>query len=107
MPVLSRDEFFERVSQVVGERSDDEAISFIEDMTETYDAISAGGDPDRVAELEQRIIEIDRAWREKYKERFFNAKSSGRVTTVTAVEDENGDYKETVTFEDLFKKKEE
>lgn len=100
--ILSRDEFFNRISEFVGERSDDSAISFIEDMSETFDdmekRIADGGEADYKRQLEEN----DRAWRERYKERFFNGKSSGYRRVETTEIDDNGNMKENITIDELF-----
>ena len=105
--ILNRDEFFERVNRIVDGRTDDDAIRFVEDMTETYDDLAAGAGGERIKQLETEMAELDEAWRERYKARFFNGKTSGMKSVKTAEVDENGDYRETVVIEDLFRDKKE
>lgn len=100
--ILTRDEFFNRVSEFVGDRSDDAAIDFIEDMSETFDdmerRIADGGE----ADYKKLLEENDRVWRERYKARFFNGKSSGYKRVETTEINENGDVKENITIDELF-----
>lgn len=100
--ILSRDEFFNRVSEFVGDRSDDTAINFIEDMSETFDdmerRIADGGEADYKRQLEEN----DRVWRERYKARFFNGKSSGYKRVETTEIDDSGNMKENITIDELF-----
>ena len=74
MARLSQKEFMEKLKTIIGDRTDDEAISFIEDCKDTitedkddwktkYDAV--------VKEKE----ELDKQWRTKYTERFFSSDS--------------------------------
>lgn len=107
MAVLNREEFFNRVSERVDGDSSDEAIRFVEDMTDTYEDLEAKATGGANAEWERRYNELDRAWKERYKARFFNEKSSGYRRTETTEMDENGDIKETILIEDLFTDKKE
>lgn len=96
MAVLTRDEFFDRVQRVAGTDTSDDTLTFIEDMTDTYNSLEdrANGDGN---DWEQRYHELDESWKEKYKKRFFSGGSS-RV-----IEDVKEDKKdEVVDYDDLF-----
>ena len=102
MPVLNRDDFFARINEIVGDDTSESALSFIEDMTDTYAALEETGNDERVAELEKELEETNAAWRKRYKERFF---SGGRVNSFTdpeQLEDEQNALNEDITIDDLF-----
>lgn len=102
MPVLNRDDFFARINEIVGDDTSETALSFIEDMTDTYSALEETGNDERVAELEKELEETNAAWRKRYKERFF---SGGRVNSFTdpeQLEDEQNALNEEITIDDLF-----
>ena len=46
MAMLDREKFFERIKERLGEDDSDEALSFLEDVTDTYDDLErrAAGD---------------------------------------------------------------
>lgn len=103
MSVLSRDELLEKTRTLLGERTDDEAIAFIEDVTDTYDAVSAGNSGYSEDEVKVRVNEVEEKWRKKYRDRFFGNDD----------DDDEGDEPdggntntEEVTIDDLFEKKE-
>ena len=103
MAVLNREDFFNAVSRAVDGRTDDEAIKFVEDMSETYDALSDTGGGARVKELEESLRQNDEMWRQRYKARFFNGKTAGSRRVETYEIDEDGKLSEKIVIEDLYK----
>lgn len=105
MAVLTRDEFFTRIVDITNGDSSETAITFIEDMTDTYNAleerINNGGEDWRA-----RYEENDARWRETYKSRFFNGPKPGVKLEIEIEEDEK-DEAEEITVDDLFEEKED
>lgn len=95
MAVLSREDFFSRLNDFVGDDSSDETISFVEDMTDTYNDIEARATGDGI-DWEERYRENDEAWRKKYRSRFF----SGGVSHLPT--EEKIEEKKEIEIEDLF-----
>lgn len=100
MAVLTKEEFFNRLHEMVGTDSSDDAISFIEDMSDTYTDMERRLEGDGV-DWERRYKELDDAWRERYRHRFF----TGGEYTIPKEEDVERRYEE-VKIDDLFKEKE-
>lgn len=96
MAVLTRDEFFNRVQGIVGTDTSDDSLTFIEDMTDTYNSLDERANGDGT-DWEQRYKDLDESWKEKYKKRFFSGGSSRVVEDVKDVEE-----KKEVTYDDLF-----
>lgn len=96
MAVLTRDEFFDRVQKIVGTDTTDESLTFIEDMTDTYNSLDEKANGDGT-DWEQRYRDLDESWKEKYKKRFFSGGSSRVIEDVKDVEE-----KKEVTYDDLF-----
>ena len=97
--VKSRDEILEIIRGCIGDDNSDEALSFIEDITDTMNDYES-----RLADStdwKTRYEENDKNWRERYKERFFSNEIDETEITATEVVDET-----PTTFEDLFKVKE-
>ena len=69
MPMLNRDDFMNRLRERLGDDASDEAVHFLEDMSDTYDELSEAANDTRNwrAEAER----IDKEWRDKYTKRFF------------------------------------
>lgn len=96
MAKLSKDELIEKVKKYVGDRTDDETIEIIEDITDSIDT----SDSD---EWRQKYEENDKMWRDKYVSRFFDKKEED-LETPTEHEEEEKEYN---SYEDLFEKEED
>lgn len=106
MAVLGRDDFLSKIKGRLGEELSDEDIAFMEDMTDTYDnfdsRIKENGD------WKAKYEENDKAWREKYIERFTGATDSGtdfveNPSGADTDEAEETEYIGMLSYEDLFK----
>ena len=96
MAVRTREELLETIRTRVGEQTDDETISFLEDISDTLTDFEtrANGNGEN---WEQKYKENDESWRKKYTERFF---SDEPIVNNPIPKDEPTEPK---TFEDLFK----
>lgn len=97
MSVKTREEILETIRTRVGDQTDDETISFLEDVTDTLTDLEtrANGDGEN---WEQRYKDNDAEWRKKYKERFFSSEPDEPKEPKQEEEEEK-----PKTFEDLFK----
>lgn len=96
MARLTRDELIEKVRKYVGDRTDDETIEIIEDISDSIDS----SDDD---EWKQKFEENDKMWRDKYISRFLEKKED-EPDTPTEHEEEEKEYN---SFEDLFEEEED
>lgn len=96
MAKLSKDELIEKVRKYVGDRTDDETIEIIEDISDSIDSSDAD-------EWKQKYEENDKMWRDKYISRFVDKKED-ELDTLTEHEDEEKEYN---SFEDLFEEEED
>ena len=96
MAKLSKDELIEKVRKYVGDRTDDETIEIIEDISDSIDT----SDSD---EWKQKFEENDKMWRDKYISRFFEKNEDEIEDPTDEKDDEEKEYK---TFEDLFEEEE-
>lgn len=105
MAILTRDEYFARLHDRLGEDTSDEGISFLEDMTDTYNDMETRASGDGV-NWEQKYKELDESWKKRYRHRFFSGGDRGIPDSVST--DEKEEYNpEEITVNDLFVKKEE
>lgn len=96
MAKLSKDELIEKVKKYVGDRTDDETIEIIEDISDSIDSSDAD-------EWKQKYEENDKMWRDKYISRFVEKKED-ELDTPTEHEEEEKEYS---SFEDLFEEEED
>lgn len=101
--IKSKEELLKDFSAIIGENNSDEAISFIENLTDSMTSVNADDVKalnDKIETLEQEKKNIDTEWRNKYKARFFD--------TPIKPEPENEEKVDEVpqSFDDLFSTKE-
>lgn len=96
MAKLSKDELIEKVRKYVGDRTDDDSIEIIEDISDSFDSSDAD-------EWKQKYEENDKMWRDKYISRFVEKKED-EPDTPTEHEEEEKEYN---SFEDLFEEEED
>jgi hypothetical protein len=101
MAVKTRDEIMEAIRKRIGEDTSDEAISLLEDVTDTFTDYET-----KVADKtdwKTKYDEMDASWRKKYMDRF-----SGKTGEEVKDEQEEQikDDSETRTFDELFKERE-
>ena len=91
MAVKTVDEIMAKVRERIGEDDSDEAIGFIEDISDTLESLSNAED------WKTKYEENDKKWREKYRDRFFTSKEEVEEDDI-----EEPEEKEKKKFEDLF-----
>lgn len=94
--IKSKDELISMISARIGEDNSDEALSLLEDVTDTltdYETKTADS-----TNWQQKYEENDKEWRNKYKERFMSG-SETIDDEIIEPEPEPRRY----SFEDLFK----
>ena len=94
MARLSKEELIEKIKKYVGDRTDDETIEIIEDISDSID-------PSDADEWKKKYEENDKMWRDKYISRFFE-KNDDEIEDPSDDDDE----KEYKTFDDLFEEEE-
>ena len=104
MAVLSRDEYFARLNERLGSDTSEESITFLEDMTDTYNDMEKRTNGDGV-DWEQRYHDLDEAWKARYQHRFFNGGDSAvpGAAGCGIAEEESDEYNpNNVTVDKLF-----
>lgn len=114
MPFIdNQDNFMTRLQELIGDRTDDVAINFVQDARDTYAEFSGratGGitqeqyDTDIAAER-QKAADADASWRSKYMAAFFGEVDPGIRNTdkpINPITGE-GDKNNPKTFDELFK----
>lgn len=94
MSVLSKDELLIALKGFIGEEATDDQLTFLENVQDTMQDFEARTQVD----WKQKYEENDSAWRQRYKDRFFN---SGTDEDLDIIEPEPP-KPIAMTFEDLF-----
>lgn len=95
MAVVSKEELLNKLSEIIGESTEDTTLSLLEDIDDTltdYETRVAG-DEDWKAKYEEN----DAAWKKKYRDRFFEKKE----VEEEEVGDDGEETKKT-KYEELF-----
>lgn len=107
LAILTREDFIARVKDRIGEATDDDSISFMEDMTDTYESLTANGAEEwrsKYEEMEKKYNDNDADWRRRYKERFFDKVEDIKKDVIDDQEEEgSGASGSNMRIEDLFK----
>lgn len=103
MAILTREEFFEKLNARIGDDQSDEAVAYLEDMTDTFndlDQRARGDGTDWKAKYEQ----LDKDWKEKYRHRFFSSNGASNFGNYPNGEEESVEERASkITVKDLFK----
>lgn len=100
MAVRSKEEIMNAIRARIGEDTSDEAISLIEDISDTVDDLTGRIGEDWKAKYEEN----DASWRQRYTERFFGGGEPATQTTEyvegdVAVEEETSEN--DITLDDI------
>lgn len=107
MSVLNKEAFMARLQERIGEDTSDEAMSFIEDMTDTFNDMETRSNGESDEQWQKKYDDLDKSWREKYKARFFNSETTPADAVATQTEDVIDDgASDEKTYEDLFVERE-
>lgn len=106
MAILNKDDFLSRLQERIGDDTSDEAMAFIEDMTDTFNDLETRSSGSNDEQWQTRLDELDKSWREKYKARFFNTETTPEDVKEEQKEDVKDDENVEKTFDDLFVERE-
>lgn len=96
MAVRTKDEIMQAIRDRIGEDNSDEALSLIEDVSDTIDDLTGDG-----TDWKQMYEDNDKEWRQKYRDRFFN--SGTNPSDPVELEPEPEPEPKKTKYEELFK----
>lgn len=104
---LSREELMDAVASIIGDRTDDQAIAFVENVTDTFDTVSSAELETanaKIAELTQKVADTEETWRKKYMDRFYGGSDEEANPSNQPIkeEEETALDAEEITIDDLF-----
>ena len=98
--VKTKDEIMKEIRDYIGDRSDDQTIALVENISDTIDDYAAHGDYDT------KLMAVEAEWRKKYMERFFEGDKEEKIEDNEDEEKEENDKSEEIKIEDLYTEKE-
>lgn len=100
MAIKTKTEILAAIQARFGDDTSDDALAFIEDITDTITDLEtrASGETN----WEQKYRDNDAAWRKRYQERFFNGDGDPNHEP-NSQDDDDTDKEKPLTFENLFK----
>lgn len=103
MAKLTPKDFMEKAKQILGDRDDDEALSFLEDCKDT---ITEEKDDwhEKYNELAKEKDDLDKSWRQKYRDRFFSSDNSQDEKDNTNPSNHANDKTDEIDLEEEAKK---
>ena len=93
MSILTKEQLMESIRARVGDDTSDDALAFIENVNDTIEDFATNKNIDWKTKYEEN----DAAWRQKYKDRFFNSSSEDKDDDF-----EEEEKKKPMTYEALF-----
>lgn len=99
MAIKSVEEILNSIKGIIGERTDDDAMSILEDVQDTFASIETAKND--TTDWKKKYDELDDSWRKKYRDRFFNHPAEDEET-----DDEETGEPAPLTYDSLFKIKE-
>ncbi len=96
MAVLKRDEFLNKLKEIIGDSTEDKDMALLEDMTDTYNDLESRASSE--TNWEQKYKENDAEWRKKYRDRFFSAPAKDEPDI-----DDPDEKPKALSYNDLFK----
>lgn len=105
--ILDKEAFMSSLKSRIGDDTSDEAMAFLENMSDTYNDLLAKASTDTQTEADEwhkkydevvkEKAELDNNWRQKYRDRFF-----GSDEGEDDGDDKNTPPKQITSFDDLF-----
>ena len=105
--IVTKEELIQSITKLIGETPDDEALSVLENVTDTisdYEEKNKTDWKEEKAKLEQKIKDTDSEWRKKYTARFMQGTEHHDNDEVDddLEKEKNQRDAENITIDDLF-----
>ena len=88
----------EELRNVIGDRTDDDALALIERVSE-LESQSIDDLKNKITELEDQMKQLDEDWRKRYRDRFYEGEEKDEEQIEEAGSEEEA---ESVSIDDLF-----
>ena len=96
--VRSKEEILASLKSIIVENNSDEVITLLEDVSDSM-SVDNYALNQRVAELEQKCVDVETEWRNRYRDRFYGDVEGDDTATFKGEPPE----KNQLTYDNLFK----
>lgn len=100
MSRLNRDDFMGAINTLLGDRTDEDSLNLVGDITDTYNEMEANENSGEEMIPRSELDRANKEWAEKYKQRFFG---SPVVEKDKDKQEDKEDKPKKLTYENLFK----
>lgn len=73
MAKVTKDELLKKFNDFIGENATDEALSIMEDISDSMDGVDVSALQTTIDELNKKVTDVENEWREKYRQRFMSS----------------------------------
>lgn len=95
--IKTKEEILNQIRDMIGDSTDDSALSILEDVTDTYADLETRAADN--TDWQARYNQLDQEWRQRYRDRF----TSGSDDPATPPDPDPEPDETIMTFEELFK----
>lgn len=104
---LTKAQMLEKIKPFIGDRTDDETLSLLEDIKDTI-VESTNDDAEKYKKMYDTEVagrkEDNENWAKKYRDAFFNPQAEKEIEKEKEKEKEENEEEKELTFDNLFKK---
>lgn len=102
MSTLNREDFMNAVNTLLGDRTDEDTLNLVGDITDTYNSLEETSKNNEDMIPRSELDRTNKEWAEKYKQRFFSTPVVEKETDEDK-DIEKGKGNKKLTYENLFK----
>ena len=98
--IKTKEEILNSIKAKIGDSTEDADLALLEDISDTFDDMTS-----RVTEAgdwKTKYEENDKAWKQKYRDRFFNPDADKDIQQKLAEEEHEEEPPKKLTFDNLF-----
>lgn len=98
--VKTKEEILEAIKTKIGDSTEDADLSLLEDLSDTFDDYK--DKVDKAGDWKTKYEENDKAWKQKYRDRFFNQEADDEIEKHIDETTHENEPPKKLTFDALF-----
>lgn len=100
--IITKQEILEQIKSKIGDSTDDNDLKMLEDISDTFDDLKSR--VDEAGDWKTKYEENDKAWKQKYRDRFFNTEAKDEIEEHEKEKEKEMEIDEPkkLSFDDLF-----
>ena len=100
MAVKTKEEILNSIKAKIGESTEDADLALLEDLSDTLDDLNTR--VTQAGDWKTKYEENDKAWKQKYRDRFFNAEADKEIEQKLKEDEHEKEEPKKLTFDALF-----